>query len=99
MRETLETLLNRLANSRKLRWLTNPAYDRGWDDGVLFGYSVSERLAKKEATKAERKRVNEILIRERARLLDLEDAQWKGYSAELLEEIEVIMTLVGKEEV
>lgn len=97
MQETLKTLLNRVSNSRALRWLTNPAYERGWDDGVATGYSISERIVREEATATERRRVNEILNRERARLLDLEEVEWKGYSKELLDEVEVIMTLVGKE--
>lgn len=95
----LETLKRKLAISRFYRWLTSYAYEQGFDNGIGVGYKLAERLAKHEATNAERRRTLDILIRERARLLDLEELQWKGYSAELLEEVEVLMTLVGKEEI
>jgi hypothetical protein len=98
MRETLETLLKRLSNSKALRWLTNPAWERGWDEGTTAGYIIAERLVRVEATNAERRRVRQILNRERARLLDLEEVEWKGYSKELLDEVETIITLVGGED-
>ncbi len=98
MRETLKTLVTRLGQSRKLRWFTNPVYDRGLVDGIALGYQEASKLVERVATNAERRRVNDILIRERARLLDLEEMEWKGYSKELLDEVEAIMTLVGKEE-
>lgn len=99
MLETLKTVQNQILKTRFFRWLTAPVYERAWEEGLAVGYKIAERLISHEATNAERRRVNEILIRERARLLDLEEAQWKGYSAELLDEVEALMTLVGQEEV
>jgi hypothetical protein len=94
----LETLKRKLTSSRAYRWLTSYAYEQGFDEGVGVGYKLAERLVSHEATNAERRRTLEILTRERARLLELEELEWKGYSAELLDEVEAIMTLVGREE-
>jgi len=94
----LETLMKRLARSRPLRWLTNPAYERGWEDGIGLGYKMAERLVALEATNAERERVLEILTNERARLLVIEESQWEGYCADTLEQIDLLMLAVGSKE-
>ena len=98
MLETLKTLLNRLSNSKALRWLTNPAYERGWENGIGLGYKMAERLVTLEATNAERERVLEILTNERARLLVIEESQWEGYCADTLEQIDLLMLAVGSRE-
>ena len=94
----LETLRNKLANSRAYRWLTTYAYENGFNDGVGIGYKLSERLAKHEATNAERERVLDILSRERARLLLIEEKQWEGYCADTLEQIDLLMLAIGSKE-
>ena len=91
----LETLKTKLASSRIYRWLTSPAYEHGFDEGVGVGYKLSERLVRHEATNAERARVLDILIKERARLLTIEEQQWEGYCAETIEQIDLLMLAVG----
>lgn len=98
MQETLKTLLNRVSNSRALRWLTNPAYERGWEDGIGLGYKMAERLVTLEATNAERERIIKIMTQERARLLIIEEQQWEGYCADTLEQIDLLMLAVGSKE-
>jgi hypothetical protein len=94
----LDTLKKRLANSRAYRWLTSYAYEQGWEDGVGIGYKLAERIAKNEATNDERQRVLDIMSRERARLLAIEEKQWDGYCADTLEQIDLLMLAVGSKE-
>ena len=94
----LETLVKRLATSRAFRWFTNPAYEQGWDDGVGVGYKLAERLVALDATNTERERVLDILTKERARLLLIEDKQWEGYCADTIEQIDLLMLAVGSKE-
>jgi hypothetical protein len=94
----LERLKNKLANSRAYRWLTSYAYERGWEDGVGIGYKLAERIAKNEATNDERQRVLDIMSKERARLLAIEEKQWEGYCADTIEQIDLLMLAVGNRE-
>lgn len=94
----LERLKNKLANSRAYRWLTSYAYERGWEDGVGIGYKLAERIAKNEATNDERQRVLDIMSKERARLLAIEEKQWEGYCADTIEQIDLLMLAVGSKE-
>jgi hypothetical protein len=94
----LETLKKKLANSRAYRWLTSYAYEQGWEDGVGIGYKLAERIAKNEATNDERQRVLDIMSKERARLLAIEEKQWEGYCADTIEQIDLLMLAVGSRE-
>jgi hypothetical protein len=94
----LETLKKKLANSRAYRWLTSYAYEQGWEDGVGIGYKLAERIAKNEATNDERQRVLDIMSKERARLLEIEEKQWDGYCADTIEQIDLLMLAVGSRE-
>lgn len=84
--------------SRIYHWLTAIPYEEGWNDGVSVGFSMAEQIAHKEGINAERRRINKILVAERDRLLTLEQVNWKGYSQEVIYEVETLMSLVGKPE-
>jgi hypothetical protein len=94
----LETLKKKLANSRAYRWLTIYAYENGFSEGVGIGYKLSEKLVRQQSTNAERKRVLDILSKERARLLAIEERQWEGYCADTLQQIDLLMLAIGSKE-
>jgi hypothetical protein len=59
---------------------------------------MAEQIAHQEGVNAERRRIQKILVAERDRLLTLEKVNWKGYSQEVIYEVETLMALVGKPE-